>query len=104
MLDLNESIITMIKRSVFHVDCCSIIPECQFQCAKCLQEIQSVLDKIDGVRKFYTRGEAENTKCIVEHDSSKVTVKQVIDTIERLPSFYKGFFVAELLEAQQLDS
>ncbi len=88
----------MITRSVFHLDCYSIIPECQFQCAKCLQEIQSVLAEIQGVEKFYTRDKAENMKFIVEHDPSKVTVEHLVETFEHLPSFYKGFFVPELLE------
>jgi len=88
----------MITCSVFHLDCYSIIPECQFQCAKCLQEIQSVLGKIDGVEKFYTRDKAENMKFIVEHDPSKVAVEHLVETFEQLPSFYKGFFVPKLLE------
>ena len=87
----------MITRSVFHFDCYSIIPECQFQCAKCLQEIQSVLDKIEGAEKFYTEGEAENMKFIVEHDPSKVTVEALLEKFKHLPSFYNGFFVPELL-------
>ena len=89
----------MITRSVFHLDCYSIIPACQFQCAKCIQEMQSVLGEIDGVEKFYTRDKAENMKFIVEHDPSKVTVERLVETFERLPSFYKGLFVPKLLGA-----
>ncbi len=89
----------MITRSAFHLDCSPIIPQCQFQCAKCLQEIQSVLSKIDGVEKFYTEDKEEDTKLIVEHDSSKVTADHLIETFERLPSFYNGFFSAALLSS-----
>ncbi len=88
----------MITRSVFHLDCTFIIPECGFKCAKCLQEIQCVLDKIEGMKKSYTEGEGENMKLIVEHNSSNVTVEYLKETFGRLPSFYKGFFVSELLE------
>ena len=89
----------MITCSAFHLDCYSIIPEYQFQCAKCIQEIQSALGEIDGVEKFYTRDKAENMKFIVEHDPSKVAVEHLAETFERLPSFYKGFFVPKLLDA-----
>ena len=88
----------MITRSAFHLDCYSIIPECQFQCAKCIQEMRSALDKIEGVEKFYTEGQAEKMKFIVEHDSSKVTVEHLAQTFERLPTSYKGFFVPKVLE------
>ena len=89
----------MITRSAFHLDCTPIIPECEFKCAKCLQEIESVLGKIQGVDKSYTEGEGKDTKLIVEHDASNVTVENLMETFARLPSFYKGFFVPELLKA-----
>ena len=90
----------MITRSVFHLDCYSIIPECKFQCGKCIQEMQSTLDEIDGVKEFYTRGKAENMKFIVEHDPSKVAVERLVKTFEHLPSFYKECFVPKLLDAE----
>jgi len=88
----------LITRSVFHLDCTPIIPQCGFKCAKCLQEIKFVLDKIEGVKRSYTEGEGENMKLVVEHDSSDVTVEYLKETFGRLPSFYKGFFISELLE------
>ncbi len=54
---------------------------------------------MEGVEKSYTHGEAENMKFIVEHDASKVTVEHLIEGFGQLPTFYKGFFVAELLDA-----
>ena len=89
----------MITRSAFHIDCTPVIPECGFKCAKCLQEIHSVLAKIEGVEKSYLEGEGDDTKFIVEHDASKVTVEHLIETFGRLPTFYKGFFTAKLLDA-----
>ena len=50
------------------------------------------------MEKSYTEGEGENMKLIVEHNSSNVTVEYLKETFGRLPSFYKGFFVSELLE------
>ena len=87
----------MITRSVFHLDCYSIIPECQFQCAKCIKEMQTVLGKMECVEKVYTEGEAENMKFIVEHNTSKVTIECLLETFKKLPSFYEGFFVPEIL-------
>jgi copper chaperone CopZ len=76
-----------------------VIPECEFKCGKCVKEIQSVLDEIQGVEKSYIEGEEKETKLVVEHDPSKVTVEQLMDVLRRLPSFYKGFFVPKLLDA-----
>ena len=89
----------MVTRSVFHLDCTPIIPQCGFNCAKCLQEIKFVLEKIEGVKKSYTEGEGENMKLVVEHDSSDVAAEDLKKTFRHLPSFYKGFFVPELLES-----
>ena len=88
----------MITRSVFSLDCTAIIPACEFNCAKCLMEIQSVLGKMQGVDKAYTQGQGKDTKLIVEHDASNATVKYLMQTFGCLPSFYEGFFVSELLE------
>jgi hypothetical protein len=85
----------MITRSAFDVDCSGVIPECGFKCAKCVQETQAVLGEMEGVDKCYRQGEG----IIVEHDPSKVTVGHLMETLGRLPSFYKGFFVAKLSEA-----
>ena len=87
----------MITRSAFHLDCYSIIPECQFQCAKCLQEMERILSQMQGVEKFYTEGQAEKMKFIVEHDPLKVTIECLLETFKKLPSFYEGFFVPEIL-------
>ena len=81
-------------RSVFHVDCSGVIPECEYKCAKCVQEIRSVLGEMEGVEECYPEGEG----IVVEHDPSKVSVENLIETLGRLPSFYKGFFAGKLLE------
>jgi copper chaperone CopZ len=88
----------MIKRSPFHLDCTPIIPECEFKCAKCVREIESVLGEMEGVDKCYLEGEGKDTKVIVEHDPSMVTVEQLMEAFRGLPSFYRGFFVPEISE------
>jgi hypothetical protein len=60
-----------------------------------VQEIQSVLGEMEGVEECYLEGEG----IVVEHDPSKVTVEHLIEALGGLPSFYKGFFVAKVLEA-----
>jgi copper chaperone CopZ len=82
----------MQSRSAFHLDCTPVIPECGFQCPKCVQEIESVLTGMKGVTKVYLEDEATDGKLIVEHDPTMVTVEQLIDTLKGLPSFYEGFF------------
>ena len=57
-----------------------------------------MLGKMKGVDKVYTQGEGKDTKLIVEHDASSVTVEYLMETFGRLPSFYEGFFVSDLLE------
>ncbi|MHC4616896.1 MAG: cation transporter [Planctomycetota bacterium] len=84
----------MMTGSAFHVDCSGVIPECEFKCAKCVQEIQSVLGEMEGVEECYAEGEG----IVVQHDPSKVSVEDLIEMLGRLPSFYKGFFAAKLFE------
>ena len=87
-----------MTRSTFSLDCTAIIPECEFNCAKCLKEIRSVLGRMQGVDKVYTLGEGKDAKLVVEHDASNVTVEYLMETFGRLPSFYEGFFVSGLSE------
>lgn len=87
----------MITRSAFHIDCTTIIPECEFKCAKCVQEIQSVLGEIQGVDKSYIEGEGKETKLMVEHDPSMAGVEKLIDIFEGLPSFYEGRFIPTMI-------
>ena len=87
----------MNSRSAFDLDCHPVIPECGFECPKCIQEIESTLTAINGVSKVYVEDESEGGKTIVEHDPATVTVEQLIDVFKGLPSFYKGFFIPTLI-------
>jgi copper chaperone CopZ len=83
----------MEKRSVFDIDCDSVIPECEFQCPKCIEEIESTLTGVEGVSKVYLDDEENEAKLVIEHDPAIVSVEQIIEILKTLPSFYKGFFI-----------
>ena len=79
----------MISRSVFQIDCTGVIPECGFECAKCVKEIGLSLTGMKGVGKFYTDGEGVT----IEYDTEAVTAEQLKDVLKRLPSFYESHFI-----------
>lgn len=83
----------MEKRSVFDIDCNSVIPECEFECPKCIEEIESTLIEAKGISKVYLNDEENEAKLVVEHDPDIVSVEQIIDILKTLPSFYEGFFI-----------
>jgi len=83
----------MITRTAFHLDCHPIIPECGFDCPKCIQKIETTLTSKDGVSTVYVKEGAEEGKVIVEHNPAIATVDQLIETLKMLPSFYEGFFI-----------
>lgn len=83
----------MNSRSVFHIDCRGVIPECGFECGRCVQEIGSLLAGVKGVGKFYTDGEGVT----IEHDSEAVTTEQLKDLLRGLPSFYESHFVPTIV-------
>ncbi len=84
-------------RSAFDLDCHPVIPECGFECPKCIQEIESTLTAINGVSKVYMEGEGQEQELIVEHDPTMATTEQLIDVFKGLPSFYEGFFIPTLI-------
>jgi copper chaperone CopZ len=83
----------MNSRSVFHIDCRGVIPECGFECARCVREISSSLAGVRGVGDFYTDGEGVT----VEHDCDEVTAEQLREILKGLPSFYECHFVPTLV-------
>ncbi len=54
-----------------------------------------------GVGKVYIEKEGEEQRLIVEHDPITVTVEQLTNALEGLPSFYEGFFKASVTKAQR---
>ena len=87
----------MAHRSAFHLDCTALFPECQFHCAKCLSEIQSVFADLPGVDSLHTEGQDAETRLIITYDSCQVTPEQLLDLFKRLPSFYRASFIPTLV-------
>jgi copper chaperone CopZ len=87
----------MNGRSAFDLDCNPIIPECGFQCPKCIQEIESTLTAVEGVAKACIEVAGEEQRLVVEHDRNTVTVGQLISVLKALPSFYEGRFIPTLI-------
>ncbi len=87
----------MHRRSVFHLDCTPVIPECGFECPKCIREIESTLTGMQGVSRAYIETEGEEQRLVVEHDPAAVTVEQLVDVLKSLPSYYEGFFIPALI-------
>jgi len=85
----------MNSRTAFHLDCNPVISECGFYCEKCIQEIESVFEKTEGVSKFYREGDG----VVVEHDPNKVTAEQLIAVFKGLPSFYEAKFIPNVIPA-----
>ncbi len=89
----------MHSRTVFHLDCTPIISECGFECARCVQEIESALGRIEGVERVYLGAEQDEGKLFVEHDPNLVKVGQLIDVLKTLPSLYEEFFIPTVITA-----
>ena len=87
----------MYSRSAFDLDCNPVIPECGFQCPKCIEEIEATLTRIKGVSKAYIEKEGQEQRLTVEHDPSTVTAEELTDVLKCLPSFYEGFFIPALI-------
>ena len=84
----------MTSRSAFHLDCTAMIAECGCKCARCVEEMKSVFGGMPGVSRFYREGGG----VVVEHDSSVVTVEQLMDVFRSLPSFYHNRFIPSVME------
>jgi hypothetical protein len=87
----------MAHRSAFHLDCTAIFPACRFDCARCLTEIQAVFLGLPGVTGLHMEGGGADARLILEHDPTRVTPEQLMETLKRLPSFYRPSFTPTLL-------
>ena len=84
----------MTSRTAFHLDCTPVIPECGFNCGRCIDEMASIFGGTRGVGKFYREGDG----VVVEHEASVIAVSQLLDIFRNLPSFYRGHFIPAVLE------
>ena len=89
--------VIMDRRTAFDIDCSAVIPECRFDCPKCIHEIESTVTRMEGVSRVYIEKEGEEQKLVVEHDPDTVTVQELIDAFKGLPSFYEGFFIPSVI-------
>ena len=64
----------MIIKSFLHLDCNSIIPECAFQCPKCIDEIQMNSKAQNGIKEISLVEKKGISLIEVEFDSDMVTV------------------------------
>jgi copper chaperone CopZ len=87
----------MNNRTAFDIDCEPVIPECGFACPKCIEEIESTLAGVPGVSRAYIEAEGEEQRLIVEHDPDTAPVRQLINVLKTLPSFYEGFFIPTVI-------
>jgi len=89
----------MLATNFFHLNCNPVIPECGFQCGKCIQEIFFVIKKMPGVAEVSSGKHGEISGIIVQYDSEAISIDDLLNAFRKLPSFYQGFFVPEVLEA-----
>lgn len=89
----------MLAESLFHLDCHPVIPECGFQCDKCVGEIRSVLKGMDGVSEVSRGRRGEIDGIVVQYDPERIGVDDLMGTFQKLPSFYKRHFRPSLLES-----
>ncbi len=87
----------MIRRTAFHLDCTSVLAECECTCGKCIEEMKTVFEGTPGVGRFYREGHG----VVLEHDPGVIAVEQLMEIFRRLPSFYRGRFVPSLLQESE---
>ena len=84
--------------SFFHLDCNPIIAECGYHCDKCVNEIRSVLKKKNGIFEV-TLTEQKNISVIaIEYDAEIVKISDLLNELEKLPSFYSDKFIPKVVE------
>ncbi len=87
----------MKGKAYFHLDCHPIIPDCGFQCEKCVNEISSVIKAKEGVSEAELT-ELDNISVIsVDYDTEKITIEEIKKELGSLPSFFAAKFVPEFI-------
>jgi hypothetical protein len=89
----------MITEEFFHLDCNPVIPECEYNCAKCITEIRSVLGGRSGVFEVTLGKRGETSGIVAKHDPDTVSTEELLNAFRNLPSFYRGHFVPQVLDA-----
>jgi copper chaperone CopZ len=91
------SVHNMNKKSLFHLDCNPIIPQCDYQCDKCVSEISAVLKEKEGVFEVTLTEKNKISIIAIEHDSQIISTSDLLKELKRLPSFYAGKFIPEAI-------
>ena len=84
-------------KTVIELDCGDIPPGCGFACGGCIQEIQEVLETMEGISGF---AQHLDSSIEVEHDPGKVSVQDLLEAISKLPSQHDGFFRPTVADAR----
>ncbi len=88
----------MHVQKFFHLDYTPVIPECGYQCPKCIQEICDVLCAMEGVLEVSSGKRGEISGIVVRYDSEITGDEDLVKAFGELPSFYQGRFVPEVME------
>jgi hypothetical protein len=89
----------MIVETFFHLDCNPVIPECGYQCSRCIAEIRSVLGSCRGVSEVALGKRSGASGILVKHDAAAISAEELLTAFGSLPSFYRGRFVPQVLHA-----
>jgi len=87
----------MRVRTFFHLDCSPVIPECGYQCDKCVREILAVLGRTDGVLEVSPGMHGEISGIVVQHDPETTGDHKLANVLGGLPSFCQGKFIPQVL-------
>ncbi len=86
-----------MSRLFFHLDCVPVIPECGYQCDKCVREILSVLERTKGIQGASMGMRGEISGIVVDYDPETTDENRLTAVLGGLPSFYKGKFIPHVL-------
>ena len=88
----------MFVEKFFHLDCTLVIPECRYNCAKCITEIRTVLGSGSGVLEVTLGKRGETSGIVVKYDPEQTSTGKLLYEFRNLPSFYGGRFVPQVLD------
>ena len=94
----------MNKRTTFDVDCSQLVPDCGFACPRCIEEIEAKLTGMPGVSTACIEADGDAQRLVVKYDPETVTVEELVDVLNVLPSFFEGFFVPTVIGATEKES
>ena len=88
----------MKTTSFFHLDCNPIIAECGYHCDRCVNEIRSVLKEKNGIFEVALTEQKNISVVSVEYDPEILKTTDILNELERLPSFYSDKFIPKVVK------